>query len=268
MSTTSVAAPQVDPRFRARRIAVQRAEGRRRMRRLVLLSGVVAALAAGVALTRSPLLDVDRVVIEGLRRTAQTTASEAVAVSLGTALADVDPGAVEARVEALPWVADAHVERTLPGTLRVVVRERVPVAAVEDGAGDVVLVDATGRVLAAAAAVPSDLVMVEGRDEDVGAPGTQVSAALTEAVRLADVSASLDGVDAVVLADDGLSVRTDGGGRILVGEGRQLADKVLAAAAVLAERELGAGTLDVRVPTSPVLTGTAEQDIPSTNTRG
>ncbi|MGI9033123.1 MAG: hypothetical protein ACR2HY_05490, partial [Acidimicrobiales bacterium] len=55
----------IDPRIRRRQLQVRRAEGRRRLRLLVATSIVVAVLGAGWGLTRSPLLDVDRVTVQG-----------------------------------------------------------------------------------------------------------------------------------------------------------------------------------------------------------
>ena len=61
--------PMPHPRFRERRIKVRRDEGRRRLRRLVILALVMAAVLGGLGATRSVLLDVDDVAVAGGART-------------------------------------------------------------------------------------------------------------------------------------------------------------------------------------------------------
>ena len=64
---TTVTAPRVpmDQRVRARRVAVQRAAGRRRLRRVLLVAGSLTALLVAVAIAYSPLLAVHTVVVDG-----------------------------------------------------------------------------------------------------------------------------------------------------------------------------------------------------------
>ena len=68
-------------------------------------------------------------------------------VSTGDPLLLVNLGAVRARVEQLPWVKRATVQRDLPGRLRITVTERTAVAWSRRSVDRVTLVDATGRVL-------------------------------------------------------------------------------------------------------------------------
>jgi cell division protein FtsQ len=59
-----------------------------------------------------------------------------------------DRDAVVARLRALPGVADARIERRLPGVLRVIIREVEPVALVPGtGGGPLTVVDADGHAL-------------------------------------------------------------------------------------------------------------------------
>ncbi|MBK9181224.1 MAG: FtsQ-type POTRA domain-containing protein [Acidimicrobiales bacterium] len=248
--------PRVDPRLRARRISVRRAEGRRRLHRLALLALVIGLAAAAWGVTRSPVLDIDRIQVRGAGRTAVATVLATSGIERGSALTELDPGAVEARLERLPWVARAEVERRWPGSVEVTVHERVPVALVTDQAGGRFLVDGAGRVLAGVVSASADLPRVDGV-APVGAPGTDVEATTLDAVRLARL---LPGrlrpeVDAVRVDGDDLVLELVGGGRVLVGDGRDLGTKLLATGAVLARVGELSGTLDVRVPASPVLTG-------------
>nr|NIR41854.1 FtsQ-type POTRA domain-containing protein [Actinomycetota bacterium]NIS36949.1 FtsQ-type POTRA domain-containing protein [Actinomycetota bacterium]NIT98463.1 FtsQ-type POTRA domain-containing protein [Actinomycetota bacterium]NIU22072.1 FtsQ-type POTRA domain-containing protein [Actinomycetota bacterium]NIU70566.1 FtsQ-type POTRA domain-containing protein [Actinomycetota bacterium] len=118
----------IDPRIRARRIAVRRAEGRRRLRFLLAALAVVGIAVGAWALSRSPLLDLDHVRIEGVGAGRVAAVDAAAGLGRGTPLVDVDLGAVETAVEALPWVRVAEASRDWPGTVRIDVGERVPVA--------------------------------------------------------------------------------------------------------------------------------------------
>jgi cell division protein FtsQ len=156
----------IDPRIHERRVAVTRAEGRRRLR--VLLVAVALASAIGIAwlIVQSPFLAVKQVNVEGATRHSASEVEAAAAVKDGSALLFVDTDAVARRVEALPWVGEARVERDLPTSLTITVNERLPVAWVrrpvpsgspEGTLGTIVLVDRSGRVLGEEAQPPVGL---------------------------------------------------------------------------------------------------------------
>jgi cell division protein FtsQ len=245
----------IDPRIRARRIEVQRGEGRRRLQRLVDV-GVVVAVAAGffVAL-RSPLLDVDEVVVAGAEQTGADAVRTAAAIEPGTQLADVDLRGAGERVAALPWVDEVRVDRGLDGVIALVVTERAPVALV--GSADAaVVVDLDGRVVARAADVaslPAGLVRLTGVDDLAPGQGlpTQGRAALPLAARLASVVPGA----VVELAVDDLVGTLGTGGEVRFGDDTQIDAKVRSLQTVLAQVDLTClGTLDVGSPGSPVLT--------------
>ena len=104
----------------------------------------------------SPFLAVDDVTIQGTLHESPESVRTAMGVDDGSALVFVDTGAAARRVEQLPWVLEAKVERELPNGLAVTVVERTPAAwvrrpsppgAPRDQEGAVAIVDATGRVL-------------------------------------------------------------------------------------------------------------------------
>lgn len=140
----------IDPRLRDRRIEVARDQGRKRLRRFVVLAVLVLLVGGAVAATRSPLLDVDRVQVRGAANTDAAAARKAAGVELGRPMVSVDPAAVERRIARLPWVQDATVTRSWPGTVTVTLVERTPVATMGSGSS-AVLVDDQGRVLGPAA---------------------------------------------------------------------------------------------------------------------
>lgn len=240
--------PPVDPRLAARRREVEEDRGRRRRRRLGLGLGVAAVVAGAYGVTRTALVDVDRVTVRGVEGSAATAVRDLVAVEPGTALLDVDTASVEDRVSTLAWVGAVDATRHWPGSLEVRVSARVPVAVDPDG----VMVDATGRVLGADGPVrPAHLPRI---DHTLGRPGTtvepqarelvEVLAALPPALAAQVAAGRVVGTDVVLTLDDGISVR--------IGDARRLTAKFVAVEALLeqAGRSTIAG-LDVRVPSSP-----------------
>ncbi len=118
----------IDPRIRERRVAVTRAEGRRRLRMLLCAVSIASAIGIAWLVAQSPLLAVDTINVRGTTTESQAAVRFASGVKTGSALLFVDTGAVARRVEALPWVAAAKVARELPNDLTITVEERVPVA--------------------------------------------------------------------------------------------------------------------------------------------
>lgn len=99
-----------------------------------------------VSATAAMGLTVQDVLVEGRNETARDDILAALAVARGTPMLSVDPEAARARIEALPWIKTAVIERQLPDTLFVKLTERAPMALWQkDGAFSVV--DAEGRVL-------------------------------------------------------------------------------------------------------------------------
>ncbi|MEW9528021.1 cell division protein FtsQ/DivIB [Microbispora sp. NPDC049125] len=127
----------------------------RRTALTVLLTGGVVGVATGVVFF-SPVLGVREVEVTGNTGVPAEQIRAAAGVRNGTPLATVDLGEVESRVRGMRAVESARVERGWPGTLRVSVVERVPVAAVPMGAVTAV-VDRFGVVLRQVAVAPPRL---------------------------------------------------------------------------------------------------------------
>lgn len=248
----------IDPRIRRRRIEVRRDEGRRR-RRIVVSCAVVAATVAGAAgATRSPLLDVDRVVLEGAEHTGRDAVVRLGDLASSPPMLDVDTATLARRVEALPWVLEARARRQWPSTIRVDVVERRPAAVLPAGDGVWALADGTGRVLAVGPEKPPGLPVL-GAVPAPGRPGTTVgeetrpslavAAALPDDLRsrIADVAAVPGGEVELQLVPPGGVVR--------LGPPVDLDEKLRILAAVLARAELAdVALIDVRVPRAPALT--------------
>jgi cell division protein FtsQ len=240
--------------MRARRVAVARDVGRRRRRRLNAVLGVVAVVVWSLVGLRSGLVDVDRVQVEGATHTSEAAVRAALAAGPGTPMVEVDGGAAEGRLEALPWVEAARVRRLWPGTVRVVLTERTAVAAVPAGERWA-LVDADGRVLATVDGPLAELAALPG--VTAGAPGTTVTGPDRDLLRtLGDLpSATRARVDEARRGGEGIVLDLAGGACVVLGDRSDLDAKAMAAEAVLASVD-GAATarIDVRVATAPALT--------------
>src|SRR5204863_5650980 len=86
-------------------------------------------------------------------------------IALGQNVFDASPEEVRARLERHPWIAEAHVERRLPGTYRIEIRERRAIALL--ALGDVYLVAEDGAVFKRVEGDdPVDLPVITGVERD------------------------------------------------------------------------------------------------------
>ncbi len=249
----------VDPRLRERRNAVQRALGRRRLRRLGWVAAVVVVLLLAGTLFFTPVLDVDSIHVTGADRTGEAAVVTALGFGPGRAMVLVGDDDGATAVEQLPWVARAEVTRDWPGTVVVAVEERQPTVAVLGADGRFTLIDHGGRELATVDQPDPALPVLEGvaiepRPGDVldGAEGAlAVVAALPPPLvaRVARVAVRPDGLALGVRAE------AEGEAEVVLGPPTDLPAKVLALATLLDEADLvDLKSIDLRVPAAPVLT--------------
>jgi len=100
----------------------------------VLAVAVVAVVGAWTAWQRvfaSDRLRVGKLEVKGSHFLSEGEVRELVGAAVGERILSLDIEALKARLRSSPWVADATVTRTLPDTLRVEIRERVPLALAE-----------------------------------------------------------------------------------------------------------------------------------------
>jgi cell division protein FtsQ len=246
----------IDPRIRARLIAVRRDEGRRRLRRVVAVGVLALVVVAAALVVRSPVLDVDRVQVSGADRTGTDAVRQAAGIALHRPMIDVDTGAARARLLALPWVERASVTRSWPSSIKVSVVERVPIAVVPAGQAGFAIVDKGGRVVMVAPTAPEGVIVLLG----LAPPGVAGSSLAPEAAGLLTVAAALPAkmvgrIAAVAVAPDGVELRLAPAGVVRLGPPIDVAAKLLAALTMLDQVDLAhACTIDVRVPSAPSLT--------------
>ncbi|MBO6562039.1 MAG: FtsQ-type POTRA domain-containing protein [Nisaea sp.] len=111
-------------------------------------TGAIGQLAAaiddaGIAVSNELGLVVSDILVEGRYRTERSDLVSAIATDRGTPILGVDLAALKARVDALPWVRTATIERRLPDTLFVRLEERTPLALWQRD-GELTLIDDLG----------------------------------------------------------------------------------------------------------------------------
>jgi cell division protein FtsQ len=248
----NVSRVHVDPRIRERRIAVQRALGRRRLRILIVCSTAIVTLGLAFLVVHSPLLDVDRVQVVGTHELTAANVRGAARVHVHSPLMFLDTGAVARRVETLPWVERVSVRRDFPGTVRIVVTEYTPTAYVRVG-NSVVLIAANGRAIARVSRAPAGIVEVRGLR---AAPAAGELLSPPEAANIVPrlPVALAQQVRAVDVSDAGIALVVARGGVIRFGNADDLDAKGAAALAVLTQHgDTPFSYIDVSTPSTPVL---------------
>ena len=93
-------------------------------------------------------LGIDHVEISGHRLQSDADILDAVDLPNVHSILLLDTAAIRARIERLPWIASATIERRLPNEVSITVTERAPFAVWRRGGRDV-LIDRSGRELSA-----------------------------------------------------------------------------------------------------------------------
>jgi len=241
---------------------------------------VVTTLVAAWALARSPLLAVRHVEVRGGAHTTSGDVLAAAGLGHRRPMLSVDAGQVRRSVGVLPWVATVSVGRHWPTGLTITITERQPRAQMTGTAGQSVIVDGEGRVLATTGGSettplpPLPLLRIQG-GALAGAPGTSVAASAGGALALLRAVTSPGALarqlTAVTQAPDGLLQATFSPGPIdiLFGSADELGAKVAAAGSLMAGLAPGtSATIDVGVVDAPVLTNEKNSSMVSTTQRG
>ena len=216
-------ARSMDPRVRARRIAVKRAAGRKRLIWVGAIGLVVALVVGTLAVFASSLFAVraDDVSITGAVYTSPSDLQQVVDGVVGDPVLLVDSQDVERRLEALPWIERAIVTTKFPHHLGIDIRERFPLATFVGTDGRYRVIDREGRVLAVLDNQPVAYMVLTGPAPDTeagsfaGAPyanAAQLVSALPAEIRAITTSISVDSStgDLGLLLQPNLPVRLGG----------------------------------------------------------
>ena len=125
----------------------------------------IAAIGNGLyAASARAGLSVEDVLVEGRNRTEREALLATLGLTRGAPILTFDPHAAKARLEALPWVLEAMVERRLPDTVFLRLREREPMALWQNE-GQLAVIDRGGQVIPGAqAATFAKLPLLVGED--------------------------------------------------------------------------------------------------------
>lgn len=242
----------VHPRFAQRLEVVERTEFRARSRRqLALLAATVLGLLLVVA-WQSGLVTVRQVDVTGSTHTDADVVRRTAALNGAASLLWLDTAGAARRVESLPWVAAARVERHWPGRVTVQVTEQQPAAFVTaNGVG--ALVGPDDRVLERVAVAPAGLphivgVRVPGVGERLSVRGLGLLAASLPPSMRAEVRE--------IRAADPRSIAIElTGTEVRIGSADDIATKLASALAVLAaegDQHCAGHYVDVSTPTTAV----------------
>jgi cell division protein FtsQ len=156
----------------------------------------LTAIAAARALSASAALGlvVTDIEVEGRKTTRAATILAALGAKRGTPIFAVDPERARRRLESLPWVRSATIERRLPGTLFVRLVEREPLAVWQhdgrqeliDRQGEVIPVKDLGRFSRLPTVVGADAARHAAALLAMLALEPQLAARVTAAVRVDD----------------------------------------------------------------------------------
>ncbi len=200
-------------RFRSRRIAVRREEGRRRLRWFTIVGLVVGVGVIILLLLTSPILSVRKVDVEGVVYADTDLISSIVESVKGEPILTVDLDAAEKKLLAIPWVRQARVSMHLPARVTIEVVERSPIAFFRSVDGFNRVIDRDGRVLDVIEGDPTDYTRIIGTGPNISAGQTVEqpflgSAELINALpadlraRLLSVSVSPEGEVSLALTND------------------------------------------------------------------
>jgi cell division protein FtsQ len=259
-----------DPRIHERRVKVAREKGRLRRRVIIASLVVVAGIIGSLFLLHSSFFGARHVVVEGADHTPVAAVLSASGLEKAPPLVDLSASGIKSRLEALPWVKSATVVISFPQSVRIELKERVPVAVSHAASGGWVLVDRTGRVLAHLSRRPGGYPYVAdpagaplpgkwlgGREDSLSAMAAVMPESMVRQV--SELTWGHPGAEAI-LSD----------GRVaLFGSADQLEQKFVSLATVLARADLvGIKVIDLRVPSDPALLTKASGPIVSRNAGG
>lgn len=224
-------------------------------RRSLLAGAVLFALGIAVALAArsTGLFAVRTVEVRGADSTVAREVRRTLSDVVGETLLSVRPRQIERRVEALPGVAGASVDRAFPRALVVVVRSERAVAVIRQGQ-DSWLVSARGRIIrelprGARAELPR---LWLSRAVPLSGGGTVREAETARAVRALGVGGAPSRVRTVRAGRDDLTYVLASGLELRLGDTAQLRLKLAVGRHLLPLLGEDAAYLDVSVPVRPV----------------
>ena len=247
----------MDPRISARRTAVIKEHGRRRLIMVGVALGVLVLLVGGWFLVHTWIFSARSVTVTGNVHETEAQVVSQAGLAGRPPLLDVNAGAAAARLERLPWVRTATVQVSWPDGVDIAVTEETARFTVATPAGKWASLSNDGRVLEESATRPPGLLLLTV-PQPPGEPGTVLSPKDSAGLR---VASSLP--PSFVGQVTGVTVEPAGWVQLAlttpvvvdIGTATQLPDKYEDVSAILAGASLHNGdVIDVSVPDAPTVT--------------
>lgn len=243
----------IEPRMRERRVAVKRAQGRRRLKWVLVALGAVILVVGTLAVLGSSLFAVraDQITVTGSVYSEGEALDEVIDRLAGTSTFLTDTQALEAELERIPWVDQARIRLDFPRAATIEIREREAWTTYQGLDLQFRVLDDEGRVLDVIDGYAFAYVLIDGPDPVDLQPGDFAPRGYAVASELAkNLTGSIRGrVQLIEVTADGseLSLLLDDGDvRVRFGEARDLFAKLVRLETVLENfDELPRGTIDV-----------------------
>jgi cell division protein FtsQ len=232
---------RIEPRLRDRRIAVRRAEGRRRLKWAVLAAAVLVVIAGALAVFGSSLfaIEADQVRVTGNVYTDRVRLQAVIDDLVGTPVLVADTRAAERELEEIPWVESARVRTDFPHGVSIEIRERVALATYQGLDGQYRVIDRDGRVLDVLTGQPIAYMLITGPDPVDRQPGEYAPIGYAAAAELVQgLTGSVRGrVQSVDVTADGSQLRLllEGGTEVRFGAATDLVTKLVRLETVLGQ---------------------------------
>lgn len=242
----------MEPRVAERRKSVSEDRARRRLKWILMVIVLVAAVLGALWMIRSPLLSIRAVEVIGAEQSDPMSTVQALGMGMGTPTIDVDAETIMVAVLEDPWVATASVAVTWPGSIVVEVVERLPVAPVLVG-DEWALVALDGGVISMLGSPDTTGAFVD-IDHDPLAPGDVVIDVETLGA-LAFIDRLTPGVregTRVFVEGEGLYA-TVAGHRVRLGRPTSMAEKATVLTALLESGIAPGATIDLIAPLRPAV---------------
>ncbi len=248
---------RMDPRIRARRTAVMKEQGRRRLIIGGVALGLVALLVGGWFVVHTSIFSARSVTVTGNVHETPAQVVDQAGLATHPPLLDVDTGAAAARLEKLPWVRTASVHVSWPDGVHIAVTEETPTFTVNTGPGTWESLSNDGRVLEESATRPPGLLLLTV-PQTPGAPGTVLAGKDSPGLQVASTLPA-----SFVAQVTGVTVEPAGWVQLVlttpivvdIGTATELTAKYEDVSSILAGASLHNGdVIDVSVPDAPTVT--------------
>ena len=243
----------MDRKIARRRHGVTEQRARSRLRVVIALVILAGVIAAGFWVVRSPMLSIDEVTAIGSHHSDPHAAIESAGIRPGTPTMSVDEASLESILLVDPWIAEARVVVTWPGSVAVEITEHVPIAVVHS-ARSFANVSATGAVVQMLDD-PTGWPVISTTEATSLRPGAVLGgAALLGALEFVTALPAALADDAVVTIDANQRLTASiAGYQVRLGRAIEMGPKAAALAAVVGHGVAEGSTIDVTAPRRPAV---------------